>query len=141
MVREAGIDEWLNDLHDLPLLALCAADDAHFTEPDHFGGWVMVKAEENDPDALLTALKEGAFYSSTGPDIRGRYWNDDTVTVDCSAAVWVIVQEQGSAAVATHGASMTRATVSLDRLANSDWMRVTIIDAAVKRAWSNPVYW
>ena len=121
-------------------LTLCATDDAHFTEPDHFGGWVMVKAEENDPDALLSALKEGAFYSSTGPEIRGIDWSDDTVTVDCSAAVSVIVQGQGSAAVATHGASMTRASVSLDRFANSDWMRVTVIDAAGKRAWSNPVY-
>jgi hypothetical protein len=35
----------------------CATDDAHFFEPDHFGGWVMVKAVENIPDALLTALK------------------------------------------------------------------------------------
>ncbi len=26
-------------------LSLVATDDAHFTEPDHFGGWVMVKAE------------------------------------------------------------------------------------------------
>lgn len=121
-------------------LTLCATDDAHFTEPDHFGGWVMVKAEENDPDALLSALKEGAFYSSTGPEIRGIYWNENTVTIECSAAVSVIVQGQGSATVATHGASMTRASVALDRFACSNWMRVTVIDAAGKRAWSNPVF-
>jgi len=30
-------------------LTLCATDDAHFTEPDHFGGWTMVKAEEKPP--------------------------------------------------------------------------------------------
>lgn len=121
-------------------LTLCATDDAHFTEPDHFGGWVMVKAEENDPGALLAALKEGAFYSSTGPEIRSIHWDDDAVTVECSAAVSVIVQGQGSAAVATHGASMTRAAVSLERFANSGWMRVTVIDAAGKRAWTNPVF-
>ena len=121
-------------------LTLCATDDAHFTELDHFGGWVMVKAEENDPDALLSALKEGAFYSSTGPEIRGIYWNENTVTIECSAAVSVIVQGQGSAAVGTHGASMTRASVALDRFAHSNWMRVTVIDAAGKRAWSNPIF-
>ena len=32
-------------------------------------GWVHVKAEELSPEALLTALKAGAFYSSTGPEI------------------------------------------------------------------------
>lgn len=121
-------------------MTLCATDDAHFTEPDHFGGWVMVKAEENDPDALLAALKDGAFYSSTGPEIRGLHWEDDLVTVECSAAASVIVQGQGSAAVAQHGASMTRASVPLGRFDSSAWMRVTVVDAAGRRAWSNPVY-
>ncbi|MEE4188031.1 MAG: phosphotransferase, partial [Roseobacter sp.] len=37
-------------------LTLCATDDAHFIEQDHFGGWVMVKAERNAPDLLLEAL-------------------------------------------------------------------------------------
>ncbi len=52
-------------------LSLIATDDAHFSEPDHFGGWVMVKAEENAPDALLAALKRGDFYSSQGPEPAG----------------------------------------------------------------------
>ena len=34
-----------------------------------FGGWVMVKADSNDPDALVEALKSGAYYSSQGPQI------------------------------------------------------------------------
>ena len=51
-------------------LSLIATDDAHFSEPDHFGGWVMVKARANEPEALLDALKAGHFYSSQGPDLR-----------------------------------------------------------------------
>jgi hypothetical protein len=35
---------------------------------------------------------------------------------------------------------MTRTRVPLERFANSDWLRVTVVDAAGKRAWSNP-YW
>lgn len=118
---------------------LIATDDAHFTEPDHFGGWVMVKAAENDPDALLAALKAGAFYASQGPEIRALDSGPDALTVACSAAVTVIVQGQGSAAVAVHGLSMTRATVPLARFAASSWLRVTVIDAAGRRAWSNPI--
>jgi hypothetical protein len=51
-------------------LTLIATDDAHFSEPDHFGGWTMVKAETNTPEALLAALKAGAFYSTQGPELR-----------------------------------------------------------------------
>ena len=121
-------------------LTLCATDDAHFSKPDHFGGWVMVKAEENKPEALLAALKAGHHYSSTGPEFRGAHWEDRYVTVESSAVVSVIVQGYGSAAVAVHGDSMTRTRVTLDRFHRSPWMRVSIIDKAGKRAWLNPVY-
>ena len=119
-------------------LDLCATDDAHFTEPDHFGGWVMVKAEENTPESLLSALKAGHHYSSTGPEFRGVQWEDKSVTVESSAVSTVIVQGQGSAAVSAHGTSMTRTEVNLGRFSDSPWLRVTIIDAAGKRAWLNP---
>ena len=121
-------------------LNLCATDDAHFYEPDHFGGWTMIKAQENDPDALLEALKAGHSYASTGPELRGVHFEDKNVIVESSAVVTVIVQGYGSAATAVHGLSMTRASVPLARFANSPWVRVTIIDAAGKRAWSNPYY-
>ncbi|MEO0547732.1 MAG: CehA/McbA family metallohydrolase [Pseudomonadota bacterium] len=121
-------------------LTLCATDDAHFDEPDHFGGWVMVKAEANEPEALLEALKRGDFYSSQGPELRNVELAADHVRVACSSAATVIVQGQGSASTAVHGASMTKAEISLRRFANSPWIRVTIIDAAGKKAWSNPVW-
>ena len=121
-------------------LSLVATDDAHFTEPDHFGGWVMVKAEENAPDALLDALKRGAFYSSQGPELRAVHLNANDVTVESSAVQTVIVQGHGSAATAVHGQSLTSATVPLESFRNSPWLRVTVIDRAGKRAWSNPVW-
>jgi len=120
-------------------LSLCATDDAHFTEPDHFGGWVMVAAPENTPHALLAALKAGDYYSSQGPELRDIARADDAIEVRCSAAATVIVQGAGSAARAVHGASMTGATVPLGRLRDSPWLRVTVIDAAGRRAWSNPL--
>ncbi len=119
---------------------LIATDDAHFTEPDHFGGWVMVRAEENAPEALLAALKAGDFYSSQGPDLRDVEVVGDEVRVDCSACVSIIAQGAGTASAVVHGASMTRATVPIRRLKGSPFVRVTVVDAAGRRAWSNPVY-
>lgn len=121
-------------------LTLCATDDAHFTEPDHFGGWTMVKAQENTPEALLEALKAGHMYASTGPEIRNVIWEDDTVKVECSAATTIVVQGKGSAAVAKHGSSMTHTEIPLGRVSDSPWRRVTVVDAAGKRAWTNPVW-
>ena len=119
-------------------LTLIATDDAHFSEPDHFGGWVMVKAGANEPEALLDALKAGLFYSSQGPELRDVRITADAVEVDCSAVRSVIVQGAGSAAKAVHGQSMTTARVPLERFRNSPWVRVSVIDQAGRRAWSNP---
>jgi len=121
-------------------LTLVATDDAHFTEPDHFGGWVMVKAEENTPEALLASLKAGTFYSSQGPELRDVRIEGKRVVVESSAVVSVIVQGAGTGAKAVHGHSMTRAEVPVERLDKSAWLRVTVIDAAGRRAWSNPIW-
>ena len=121
-------------------LSVIATDDAHFNEPDHFGGWVMVKAVENTPDALLVALKAGNFYASQGPELRDVRVFADRVEVDCSAVASIIVQGHGCRARAVHGHSMTTGTVSLARFTGSPYLRVTVIDAAGKKAWSNPVY-
>ncbi|MCG7624681.1 CehA/McbA family metallohydrolase [Epibacterium sp. Ofav1-8] len=121
-------------------LTLIATDDAHFKAPDAFGGWVMVKARENTPEALLDALKAGLFYSSQGPEIHGIWYEDDRVRVKCSAATTVIVQAPGNASTMVTGSSLTEATIALGQLAQSPWLRVTVIDRAGKRAWSNP-FW
>jgi hypothetical protein len=120
-------------------VTLIATDDAHFTDPDHFGGWVMVKAEANDPDLLLEALKAGDFYSSQGPELRGVTVSGNEITVACSAASVVMVQGHGSAAQAMHGQSMTEARIPMDRFRKSPWIRVTVMDRAGRRAWSNPI--
>ena len=121
-------------------LTMVATDDAHFSEPDHFGGWVMVKAEENTPEALLASLKAGTFYSSQGPDLRDVRLEGKRVVVESSAVTSVIVQGAGTGAKGVHGASMTRTEVPVERLNDSPWLRVTVIDAAGKRAWSNPIW-
>ncbi len=121
-------------------LSLIATDDAHFSEPDSFGGWVMVKAEANDPDLLLQALKNGDFYASQGPELRGVEVEGDRIRVESSAVEAVIVQGHGQAALAVHGASMTRAELKLAKFADSPWIRVTVVDRAGNRAWSNPIW-
>lgn len=131
------LEQMLNEGRNLNLIA---TDDAHFSTPDHFGGWVMVKATENTADALLAALKAGDYYSSTGPNFYDIRINNDSVEVDCSSAVTIIVQGDRPSTATLHGKSMTTARLSLERLGNSPWLRITVIDRAGKRAWSNPIW-
>lgn len=127
-------------LSDGRAVTLCATDDAHFDEPDHFGAWVMVRATANRPELLLEALKAGDYYATMGPELRGIRVTEEMIEVECSAVVTVIVQGHGTAANRVHGASMTRASVPRARFAGASWLRVTVIDAAGRRAWSNPIW-
>ena len=121
-------------------LTICATDDAHFAGPDAFGGWVMVKAEENEPEALLKALKAGRMYSSTGPQIHDIVVEKKEIHVECSAADRIIISGAGTAAKSIEGTSLTRGSMKIARFSDSAWIRVTVMDAAGRRAWSNPIW-
>lgn len=117
-----------------------ATDDAHFACDDAFGGWVMVKAAENTPEALLAALKAGAFYASQGPEFRDIHIEGDEVVVSCSAVEAVLVLGHGSAAKGVHGRSMTEARIKLAPFRDGGWIRISIRDRGGARAWSNPIW-
>lgn len=120
-------------------LTAYAADDAHFRIDDGFGGWMMVKAEANEPEALLTAMKVGDFYSSQGPLIHAFAIEGGAAHVECSPATNVALVGRGSRATHVAGRQLTRASLPLERFAG-DWLRLVLTDAAGRSAWSNPVW-
>lgn len=120
----------------------CATDDAHFVPNtrDRAAGWVMVRAERNEPDALLAALKAGDYYSSTGPEILGlEVVPGERVRVRCSPAerVFLIGGPARYASVGELG--ITEAVFDLSGWV-SPFARVVVRDAAGRKAWSNPVW-
>lgn len=121
-------------------LSACATDDAHFHFDDAFGGWVMVKAEARDPDALVAALRDGAYYSSQGPLIHAIAHDGDTLEVACSPAAAVMVLGRGAKAVHELGRDLTRVRLPIDRVRRGGHARVVVVDAAGRRAWSNPIW-
>lgn len=118
----------------------CAVDDAHFKFADAFGGWVMVKAEAPEPEALVAALKAGRFYSSQGPEIHALEVGRDEVAVDCSPARAVMVLGRGSAAATVFGDGLRAARLPLAALRAGGYGRVVVVDGEGRRAWSNP-FW
>jgi len=121
-------------------VTLLAVDDAHFACDDAFGGWLMVKAAANEPEALLAALKAGAFYATQGPVIEAVEWGAGTVTVRCSEAASIMVLGRGSRAAQSVAPGQREAVLPLERLLPGGHARVVVADAVGRQAWSNPVW-
>jgi hypothetical protein len=61
-----------------------AADDSHHPGSDSALAWTWVRAAERSAPAVLAALGQGAFYSSTGPEIEALGVSDGVVEVRTS---------------------------------------------------------
>ncbi|MFM7444414.1 MAG: phosphotransferase, partial [Tabrizicola sp.] len=120
-----------------------ATDDAHFRDEvnsnaDAFGGWVMVKSETLAPEAILAALKRGDFYASQGPDLRQIRLADGLLEIESSPVERITVLSPRARSRTISGKSMTSARLDVSSF-TGDWARVVVVDAAGRRAWSNPI--
>jgi predicted metal-dependent phosphoesterase TrpH len=121
-------------------LSAIATDDAHFSgRPDFFGGWVHVKSESLQPDALLEALKQGHFYASQGPQIHDISVSDQELTVVSSPARAIFLTGPGSKSRHMRADRLMTATFPLEQFQGS-YCRVTVVDDYGRRAWSNPIW-
>lgn len=132
-----------------------SVDDAHpFFE--HGKGWVMVNSENNVND-ILSALTDGAFYSSTGAEIYDFYIEDNVAHVKCSPAAEVSfcsARHRNMVSFANedeyHSSNKNFVKendliveASLDLSTNcgyKDYVRVHIVDKEGHQAWSNPLW-
>jgi len=118
-----------------------AADDAHFKSDrfDRFGGWVNVKAEALEPEALLASLKAGHYYASTGAEIHNVAITSHEIVVECSPAVGVMLGGIGTVRNYKRGDNITCA--SFPRAMFDDaFFRVNVVQADGKKAWTSPVW-
>lgn len=120
----------------------CVGDDAHFTDErdDALKAWVQVKSEELSADGVVDALKRGAYYSSTGPEIfdlslaeHGR------LSIQCSPADWVFATAGGAQTAYIRGSNLSEVELDVSAL-TSAWFRVTVCDGDGRFAWSNPIW-
>lgn len=138
-------DSWF--MMDLMLMrghryTACATDDAHFMPQRHDAmlGWVQVKAQELTPDSLLSALKAGDYYASTGPEIYDiQVHPGEKLVVRCSPASRVFITGSGWTADSITGSGLMEAEFSLEKF-RSPYVRVIVRDKNGGRAWSNP-FW
>jgi hypothetical protein len=132
-----------------------ATDDSHHPGFDSGFAWTWVRAAERSQDAVLEALRTGAFYGSTGPEIHGLELDESHVTVRCSPAASVtLVSSRYRGARANAGrlgypkdsqilerdsAGLITA-VRLERPHGTPYGRLEVADSAGNRAWTNPLW-
>ncbi|MBN1284026.1 MAG: CehA/McbA family metallohydrolase [Anaerolineae bacterium] len=120
-----------------------ASDDTHFRPGLGYGGggWIMVRAAENTPGAILAAIKAGDFYASTGPDFIDITRSGGTLTVKCSPVARIAFTGQmyfGKAFFPPNGAEhLTEATHTIKK---ENFVRVTLTGADGSAAWSQPLF-
>jgi hypothetical protein len=130
-----------------------ATDDAHSIgnlagRRDVGQGWVVIQSESLSEEAVLRALTAGAFYSSMGPEFHSIDLQGDRLTVASSPCVEVhfVSAATGGHSIYTPVTEPTRrgrTEFALD-LSSARWLkkylRVEIIDAQGRAAWSNPLF-
>ena len=100
----------------------------------------MVKAPTKSVKDLLTALKNGAFYSSCGPVIRDFYVEDGRAYLIAEGSVEVrfhYYRHPGFRFCSTPGIAMTVASAPVNRFS---YIRASVIDSQGRRAWTNPIF-
>jgi hypothetical protein len=126
-------------------LLVNAGDDAHFGHPkDRFGGWIEVHSERLDPGLLLDSLKAGRYYSTQGPAFRELQVDVARLHVQTSEAYAISLTTSGArwqSGEERHSQDGTISEADFDLTPfRGSYCRVTVVDAAGKRAWSNPIW-
>jgi hypothetical protein len=132
-----------------------AADDCHHPGFDSSLAWTWVKARERSQEAVLEALRAGAFYSSTGPSIEGLALDDGVVEVRTSAVRSVTLMtgrgrgasvNAGRLGYSYRGEVLERSAegaITAARLAaprQAPYGRIEAADWNGGKAWTNPLW-
>jgi hypothetical protein len=132
-----------------------ATDDMHRPGFDSSLAWVWARCEDRSAEAVLSALAEGRFYSSTGPLIHDLALSETAVEVRCTPARSVTLlagRMKGSAVNAGRLGYRIRGEVlevddrglvtaaRLERPAFAPYGRLELRDAQGGRAWTNPLW-
>ncbi len=116
-----------------------ATDDGHAMH-QHCNGWVMVNSE-NSIAAIEEALKNGAFYSSCGPEIYDFRIEDGQAIVECSPVKTIQFRHLRvpyHLIEAAEGETISSGSIKVWDSPN--YIRAVVQDEQGRRAWTNPIF-
>ena len=123
-----------------------AVDDHHGAERpllplDAAVAWIMVKSKSLRADDILSSIRRGLFYSSTGPEIRDITIDDEgVISVECSPAKEISFVSTPSLGIKYYAEGSPLTSASYRGRLGETYVRIEVTDYAGGRAWSNPIY-
>jgi len=122
-----------------------AVDDAHFhfseyRPVDICGAWVAVKCKQLTKNEVMEALRNGMFYSSTGPQIEDVQIEDECISVVTSPVktiTFVSDNGKGRKWTAPKDSTITQAYYKLR--GDERFIRIECMDKDGNIAWTNPM--
>ncbi len=119
-----------------------AVDDAHNYYKDSMQAWVMVRVTSLTKKSIRTALKKGAFYSSTGPTIYEVSCIKNNITIKTSPVRRIVLISspgKGATITAREGTYLTQHTFRLPS-EDASYVRIRVTDSSGHSAWTNPLF-
>lgn len=117
-----------------------ATDDTH-SKRSCFGGFTMIKAEKLEYKAITSALLDGNFYASQGPEIHSLWFEDGIVHIDCSDVKSIRFNTgTRTAKKIENDDGMLLNTAEFEVKPDDIYIRVTITDTNGKHAYTNAYF-
>lgn len=114
-----------------------ATDDLH---NDEIGAFIMVKARGRSHNDILSAIRKGDFYASTGPEIYNINVNDGVIEVECSPAVKAAFISGSIWAPNRIKYGEDSTSFSYKYMSHEEYIRIEITDKEGKTAYSQPIF-
>ena len=118
-----------------------ASDDSHWYNGEAGRSFTMIQADELTQESLFEAFDAGRFYCSQGPLIKQISVDDQKIAVDCTPVERVIFYSNRPWAKdrCVTGSGITSAAYDLAAHEGDTYIRIQLMDAEGRSAWSNPI--
>ena len=123
-----------------------AVDDHHGAERpmlplDAAVAWISVRSKSLRKDDVMSSIRAGLFYSSTGPEIMDIAIDDaGVISVECSPAKEISFVSTPSLGMKFHAEGGPLSGASYGGRLGETYVRIEVTDYAGGKAWSNPIY-
>ncbi len=132
--------DWCHLLDAGRILPALAVDDSHGIDNDRFDGWVFLRMRSLTLRSVMSALRSGCYYSSTGPKIHDFRFCRGVAEVSCSPVKSIYLMAHpyhGARRQAGPGSSVRKFSHPVGE--NWKYVRAVVTDHAGKKAWTNPI--
>lgn len=113
-----------------------ASDDNHYKKANVGRGWIMVKSPKLTKTDILENISKGNFYATTGVILNDYQVTKNTISVDSQNGNTIMFIGKNGTVLKTFPGSKTTYKIQ----GNEHYVRVKIINANGKMAWTQPVF-